>query len=111
MKLSDDISGPIIPFVVSNLCQFSLSSATFDHKTGVTLAARLAEPNGSYTIEINSLTGEHVKRIGGTTTNGIIKVHWDLIDDRGKACTNDSFDTVFHITLPDSGRSQTLKGP
>ena len=110
-RLDKEIIGPMAPFVVSNLCQFSLSSATFDRKSGVTLAVKLPEPNGACTIELNSSTGEHIKTISGTTSNGIIKVHWDLVDERGKACTNDSFDTVVHVTLPESGRSQTLRGP
>ena len=47
----------------------------------------------------------------GSTASGILKEHWDLIDDQGRRFTDEMFDTVFHITLPDSGRSQTLKGP
>jgi len=110
-RLNDPIVGPLARFTVSNLCQFSLSSATFDPEHGATLHARLPEPNGTYLIEINSPSGERLKTITGTATNGIIKVHWDLTDDHGRLCTNSSFDTVFNITLPDSGRSQTLKGP
>ena len=34
-----------------------------------------------------------------------------LLPDRGQRCTNDAYDSVFHITLPGSGRSQTLRGP
>ena len=34
-----------------------------------------------------------------------------IIDQRGNLCTNQEFDTVVHITLPESGRSQVLKGP
>ena len=47
----------------------------------------------------------------GSTSNGVIKVHWDLTDERGNKRTNDSFDSVFRIALPDSGRSQAMKGP
>jgi len=52
-----------------------------------------------------------VRTLKGTASDGIIDVHWDLIDEHGRTCTNQAFDTVFHITLPDSGRSQTIKGP
>jgi hypothetical protein len=38
-------------------------------------------------------------------------VRWDLKDDLGRRCTNNSYDSVFHITLPNSGRTQILRGP
>jgi hypothetical protein len=41
----------------------------------------------------------------------VIRVHWDLFDDHGNRCTNEAIDSVFRVTLPGSGRSQTLKGP
>jgi hypothetical protein len=110
-RFDEDISGPLTPFVVSNLCQFSLTSAYFNPKIGATLRAKLPEPNGNYSVEITSPTGNHLKTITGTTTSGVIKIFWDLTDDHGNKCTNDSFNTVFHITLPDSGRSQTMEGP
>jgi hypothetical protein len=110
-KADEDISGPLAPFVVSNLCQFSQSSAYFNPEIGASFRAKLPERNGSYVIELKSPTGERLKTITGSTSNGIIKVHWDLTDDHGKGCTNESYDSVFHLTLPDSGRSQTLKGP
>ena len=105
------IVGLVAPFVVSNLCQFSLSSAYFNPVLGATLRAKLPEPNGTYTIELTSPAGDRLKRITGSTSNGVIKVHWDLTDDHGRKCTNDAFGSLFHITLPDSGQSQTLKGP
>lgn len=110
-KPDEEISGPLATFVLTNLCQFSLSSVHFEHEYGVTLRGRLPELNGTYSLEFRSLAGELLKTIPGATSNRVIEVHWDLTDDHGKVCTNDSFDTVFHITLPDSGRSQTLKGP
>jgi hypothetical protein len=33
------------------------------------------------------------------------------IDDHGNRCTNENIDSVLQVTLPGSGRSQTLKGP
>jgi hypothetical protein len=41
----------------------------------------------------------------------VIRVYWDLLDDHGNRCTNEAIDSVFRVTLPGSGRSQTLKGP
>jgi len=105
------IVGPPTPFVVSNLCQFSLSSAYFNPEWGATLRAKVPEPKGTYTIEITSPTGDHLKTITGSTSNGVIKAHWDLTDDHGRQCTNDAYGTLVRVTLPDSGRSQTLKGP
>jgi len=105
------IEGPITYFTITNLCQFSISSATFDPQTGATWRARLPESNGLYTIDLATPEGKRLKTITGSTTNGVIKVHWDLIDDQGQRFTNDSFDSVFHINLPDSVRSQTLNGP
>jgi hypothetical protein len=49
--------------------------------------------------------------MSGSTSNGIINLHWDLIDERGQKYTNSSLDSVFNVTLPDSGRSQSMKGP
>ena len=77
----------------------------------MTLHARSPELNGAYTIELRTPTGERLTTITGSTSNGIIKVHWDLKDERGQTCTNQAFDTIFHVTLPESGRSQTLNGP
>jgi hypothetical protein len=78
---------------------------------GVTLHAKLAEPMGKYTIELKSPEGLTVKTLSGSTSNGIIKAHWNLICEQGQRYTNDSVDSVFHVSLPGSGRSQTLKGP
>ena len=107
----EGLFGPMTPFVVTNLCQFTPESASFDPDRGAKFYARLPESNGTYQIELKSPAGERLRSITGSTTNGFFEVHWDLTDDRGRRCTNDSYDSVFHITLPDSGRSQTLRGP
>ncbi len=57
------------------------------------------------------MDGQPLKTISGSTTNGLLAERWDLIDEQGRRFTNNFFDSVFHITLPDSGRSQTMKGP
>jgi hypothetical protein len=106
-----EFAGPILPFTVTNLCQFSSSSAHFQRAYGVTLRARLQESNGIYELQIKTPEGQPVRTFSGTTSNGVVAVHWDLTDERGTTCTNDAFDTVVHISLPGSGRSQTLKGP
>jgi hypothetical protein len=107
----DGLFGPVTPVVVTNLCQFTPESASFDPELGAKFYARLPESNGTFQIELKSPAGERLRTITGITTNGFFEVHWDLTDDHGRRCTNDSYDSVFHITLPDSGRSQTLRGP
>ena len=106
-----DAVGPFLPFVVSNLCQFSLGSATYDVQRGATFHVRLPETNGLYTIECVSTNGEHLKTLTGNTTNGEFKVIWNLVDDHGHRLTGETFNSIVHVTLPGSGRSQTLKGP
>jgi hypothetical protein len=110
-KADDFIEGPITPFVITNLCQFSLTSARFQRGYGVTLRARLPEPNGVYTIEISTVPGEVIKTITGLTSNSLLAAYWDLRDEKGRLCTNNEFGTLVQITLPDSGRSQSLRGP
>jgi hypothetical protein len=104
------VQGPAVPFVSTNLCQFNSAYDHFDAR-GATLYARLPESNGVYAIELKTPAGAHIRTLKGTTTNGVINVHWDLLDDHGQRFTNDAFDSVFQVTLPASGRSQTLKGP
>ena len=81
------VKGPAVPFVSTNLCQFDSAYDHFDAR-GVTLYARLPESNGVYTIELKAPTGAHIKTLKGTTSNGVILAHWDLIDDQSKRCTN-----------------------
>jgi hypothetical protein len=106
-----EFNGPFKSFIITNLCQFSLTSAQFEHDFGVTLRARLAESNGNYVIELKSFSGKTLKTISGGTSNAIVEAHWDLKDDAGNIYTNNEFDTRVHISLPASGRSQLLKGP
>ncbi|MGA2801054.1 MAG: hypothetical protein ABSE97_01570 [Verrucomicrobiota bacterium] len=105
-----EVRGPVVPFYSSNICQFDPMYSYFNSR-GAILHAKLPEPNGIYTVELKSPTGEHIKTLAGTTSNGVINVKWDLKDDHGNKCTNDSFKAIFNVTLPDSGRSQTLRGP
>ncbi len=106
---SFEVRGPVTPFYSSNICQFFPGNSMFDER-GATLYAKLPESNGIYTIELKSPAGILIKTLKGTTSNGVINVEWDLKDENGKAYTNDSITSVFHVTLPDSKRSQTQKG-
>jgi hypothetical protein len=108
---NENIVGPIAPFTVGNLCQFSASSMNFDKELGSPLHAKLQESNATYVIEIKSQRGEPLKVITGQTSDGFIRENWDLIQDNGKRFREDDFDTVFHVTLTGSGRTQTFRGP
>jgi len=105
------LKGPAISVVTTNLCQFSLNSATYDVERGAIFHARLPETNGLYTIECLTTNGEHLKTLSGSTSNGEFNVVWTLVDDHGHRLTGETFNSMVHITLPDSGRSQTLRGP
>jgi hypothetical protein len=104
-------AGPFTTNTVTNLCQFSTTSAHFEREYGATMRLRLAESNGSYQCDFKSTEGAVLRTITGTTSNSFVTIHWDLSDEKGNACTNNEFDTVFRLTLPDSGRSQTIRGP
>ncbi|MFZ0827978.1 MAG: hypothetical protein WAO02_11200 [Verrucomicrobiia bacterium] len=103
--------GPAISVVTSNLCQFSLDSSTYDIELGATFHARLPEKKGSYSIECVTTNGAHLATLAGSTSNGEFNVVWNLVDDHGHRLNGETFNSIVRITLPDSGRSQTLKGP
>jgi hypothetical protein len=105
-----EVKGPVTPFYSSNVVQFFEGNSMFTDK-GASLYTKLPEPNGVYTIELKTPDGKHIKTITGTTSNGVINVDWDLKDDQGNKYTGNSINAVYNVTLPDSGRSQTLKGP
>jgi hypothetical protein len=105
------LRGPAISVVTTNLCQFSLASATYDIERGAIFHAHLPEMKGLYTIECVTTNGAHLKTLAGSTTNGEFNLNWNLVDDQGHRLTGETFNTIVHITLPDSGRSQTVKGP
>ena len=106
-----ETKGPAIPIVTSNLCQFSLDSSSYDIDLGATFHARLPETNGLYVIECVSTNGEHLKSLAGSTTNGEFNVVWNLVGDHGRRLTGETFNSIVRITLPESGRTQILRGP
>jgi hypothetical protein len=108
---NETIVGPPLPFVVSNLCQFSISSTHFDPRLGAAFQLRLLEINGQFVLKCQTNDGTLLKTITGTTTNGIVSVRWDLVDDQGRRFGADFFNSAWTITLPDSSRTQNLKGP
>jgi hypothetical protein len=105
------IFGPPIAVTTTNLCQFSLDSVNYDVDLGARFHARLPEKNGIYSIECLTTNGAHLATLNGSTSNGEFNVVWNLVDDHGHRLNGETFNSIVHITLPDSGRLQTLKGP
>ncbi len=103
-----ELDGPVIGYYSTNVVQFFEGSSFFTDK-GATLYAKTAEPHAIYNIEIKTEDGKHIKTFTGTTTNGIIDVEWDLRDEQGNTMTNSQFESIYNVTLPDSGRTQTIK--
>ena len=103
--------GRPVAITTSNLCQFSLDCVNYDVDLGARFHARLPEKNGSYSIECVTTNGTHLTTLTGSTTNGEFNVVWNLVDDHGHRLNGETFNTIVHITLPDSGQSQTLRGP
>ncbi len=68
---------------------------------GAFFHVKLAQRVGSYSLEIKDPSGAHIHTITGSTTNGIVDVHWDLLYDGGKRYTNYSFDSTWTVTFPD----------
>lgn len=106
-----DVRGPFLPFTLNHLCQFSLGSANYDLELGARFHARLPEPRGVYSIECVTTNGVHLATLTGSTTNGEFDATWNLVDDHGHRLNGETFNSIVHITLPDSGRTQTLRGP
>jgi hypothetical protein len=106
-----EILGPLLPTQVTNLCQFSLSSATFEPGFGGTFRVKLPEPKATCVLQVFSTQGKLLATLTGETADGQLKIFWDLTDGAGHRFTDNAFDTKFQFTFPDSGRSQTLWGP
>jgi hypothetical protein len=72
---------------------------------------RFPEPAAIYALDILSTNKERIRTFSGSTSTGIVKLHWNLTDEQGKRWNGDFFESVLHVTLPESGRTQTLNGP
>ncbi len=103
--------GRPVAFTNSNLCQFSFDCANYDADQGAIFHARLPEKNGTFSIECVTTNGERLKTLTGSTTSGEFKVIWNLMADDGHRLTGETFNSVVTVSLPDSGRTQTLRGP
>jgi hypothetical protein len=105
------VPGPAIAVITTNLCQLSLASSHFDPENGAMFLARLPEMKANYTAQFLTTNGVILKTFAGSTANGQISGTWNLVRDNGQRFSGYYFNSVFHINLLDSGRSQTLKGP
>jgi hypothetical protein len=103
--------GPAIVVTNFNLCQFGLDSEYYDVEFGARFHARLPEKSGNFSIECVTTNGVQLKTLTGSTTNGEFDVRWDLKANDGYRLTGENFNSIINITLPDSGRTQTLLGP
>jgi hypothetical protein len=103
------LCGPLSPIYITNVCQFSPSFDRFNPLLGVTIRAGVTESNAHFTGKFISSSGVQLKSFSGSTSNGLIAVHWDL-NTEDRRWTN-GFESRFEITLSHSGKSQSLNGP
>src|SRR5206468_9624321 len=72
--------GPLFSFVSTNSVQsFPHGDVYTEH--GAFFRVKLAQRVGSYSLELTTLSGEHIHTITGSTTNGIVEVNWYLLYD------------------------------
>jgi hypothetical protein len=72
---------------------------------GAFFHAKLAQLVGSYSLKLTTPSGEHLRTITGSTTNGIVDVNWDLTYDGGKRYTNEMLNSSWTVTFPDSPKN------
>ena len=100
------ITAPGVPiaYTADTGIQFDPFYSQFDDAHGAVLYATTPTcSDATYSIELKTTNGTHIKTIDGTTSNGEISEPWDLTDDQGHAITNDSVNAVFNVTLLDPG--------
>ena len=54
----------------------------------------------TYSIELQTVEGKHIKTITGSSTNGMIDQEWNMTDEHGKKFNEDAFEGVFRVTYP-----------
>jgi hypothetical protein len=94
------LKGPLFAFFSTNVLQFFPFGNVYSDK-GAFFRARLAHQVGSYSLTLTSPSGEHLRTITGSATNGIVELNWDLICENGTRYTNESFNSSWTVTLPD----------
>ena len=104
------LKGPLFAFVSTNVIQFLPLGNVLTDK-GAFFQIKLAQPVGSYSLKLTSASGEPIRTITGSTTNGIAEVRWDLTDDHGKRYTNDSLNSTWTVTFPDAPKDASTNAP
>ena len=94
------LRGPLVAFFSTNVLQFFPLGNVYSDK-GAFFRARLAQRVGSCSLTLTSPSGEHLRTITSSTTNGIVELNWDLICENGTRYTNESFNSSWTVTFPD----------
>jgi hypothetical protein len=99
--------GPLIASPVNNLLQFEPLFCQYNTSAGAILRALLPEAQATYSIELQTPAGGHVRWLTSNayTDTGEITETWDLKDDSGYPYAGDSAKAVFTVTLLASERS------
>jgi HEAT repeat protein len=95
------LKGPLFSFLSTNAVQ-SFPGGDVYNENGAFFHVKLAQQIGDYSLELTTPSGEHIHTINGSTTNGIVDVHWDLLYADGQRYTNDSFNSSWSVTFPNS---------
>jgi hypothetical protein len=95
------LKGPLYSFMSTNTVQFFPGADGFT-QYGAFFRVKLAQPVGFYSLELTTPSGQHIHTITGSTTNGMVEARWDLLCDDGKRYTNESFNSIWTVTFPDS---------
>jgi hypothetical protein len=99
-------TGPLWGFYSANVAQFDPVYSTFNTSHGAILYALLREQGATYSIELRTPSGQHIKTITGSTADSAIKEVWyPLTDDNSIPFTGDSVDAVFDVTLSSGAHS------
>ena len=93
------VIGPALPVCSSNACRLLGGTTMFD-STNAIFEAKLREPIATFSIEARTIEGKHIRTFNGRTTNGVVDVEWNLVDEHGMVFSGSSFDGVFHISYP-----------
>jgi hypothetical protein len=101
--------GPVYSYNSTNLLQFDSFYFKYNNAHGAMLYAKVPKVNVNYRIKIQSTNAVHIKTVTGSTASGEISELWDLTDEHGGKITNNMFDAVFTVTLPDGTSSSVLE--
>jgi hypothetical protein len=101
-------NGGLIAHTSLNELQFDPFYCEYNAASGAMVYAKLTDPAASYTVELKSTNGTHIKwlAVNQTSTTGAIELPWDLTDDNGQAYTGNSIKVNF--TLNQNGKANWL---